>query len=162
MAGIDFQAILDSMSAGNMSNDPIRSIYEILPIYDNDQQHLLFQAFYFIEKYDLSDMRSMFESFDKVMAHNKNLGLLSSKVLQNLLSAYTQNEYLRGIKVSTLNNVAAVVPSLFLGNPVFFSGRRCTACRAGQGICPVGIGPIRGEGTRGPGRSQESILLLRS
>lgn len=45
MAGIDFQAILDSMSAGNVSNDPIRSIYEILPIYDNDQQHLLFQAF---------------------------------------------------------------------------------------------------------------------
>lgn len=53
-------------------------------------------------------MRSMFESFDKVMAHNKNLGLLSSKVLQNLLSAYTQNEYLRGIKVSTLNNVTDV------------------------------------------------------
>lgn len=108
MAGIDFQAILDSMSAGNVSSDPIRSIYEILPIYDNDQQHLLFQAFYFIEKYDLADMRSMFESFDKVMAHNKNLGLLSSKVLQNLLSAYTQNEYLRGIKVSTLNNVTDV------------------------------------------------------
>lgn len=108
MASIDFQAILDSMSAGNVSNDPIRSIYEILPIYDNVQQHLLFQAFYFIEKYDLADMRSMFESFDKVMAHNKNLGLLSSKVLQNLLSAYTQNEYLRGIKVSTLNNVTDV------------------------------------------------------
>lgn len=71
MAGIDFQAILDGMSAGNTSNDPIRSIYEILPIYDNVQQHLLFQAFYFIEKYDLADMRSMFESFDKVMAHNK-------------------------------------------------------------------------------------------
>lgn len=83
-------------------------IYEILPIYDNVQQHLLFQAFYFIEKYDLADMRAMFESFDKVMAHNKNLGLLSSKVLQNLLSAYTQNEYLRGIKVSTLNNVTDV------------------------------------------------------
>ena len=108
MAGIDFQAILDGMSAGNTSNDPIRSIYEILPIYDNVQQHLLFQAFYFIEKYDLADMRSMFESFDKVMAHNKNLGLLSSKVLQYLLSAYTQNEYLRGIKVSTLNNVTDV------------------------------------------------------
>lgn len=60
MAGIDFQAILDSMSAGNVSNDPIRSIYEILPIYDNDQQHLLFQAFYFIEKYDLADMRSIY------------------------------------------------------------------------------------------------------
>ncbi len=108
MAEINFQQILDSMSAGNASNDPIRSIYSILPKYDNVQQHLLFQAFYFIEKYDLSDMRAMFESFDKVMGDNKNLGLLSSKVLQNLLSAYTQNEYLRGIKVSTLNNVSDV------------------------------------------------------
>ncbi len=108
MAEINFQQILDSMSAGNVSNDPIRSIYDILPKYDNEQQHLLFQAFYFIEKYDLCDMRAMFESFDKVMGDNKNLGLLSSKVLQNLLSAYTQNEYLRGIKVSTLNNVSDV------------------------------------------------------
>jgi hypothetical protein len=50
----------------------------------------------------------MFETFGGVMAENKNLGLLSSKVLQNLLSAYTQNEYLRGIKVSTVNNVSDV------------------------------------------------------
>lgn len=103
---IDFQAVLDSMTAGNVSNDPIRSIYEILPQYDNVQQHLLFQAFYFIEKYDLSDMRAMFESFDKVMAHNKNLGLLSSKVLKDLLGAYTQNELVRGVKVNTMNNLS--------------------------------------------------------
>lgn len=108
MAVIDFQAALDSMTAGNVSNDPIRSIYEILPQYDNVQQHLLFQASYFIEKYDLCDMRDMFESFGKVMAHNKNLGLLSSKVLKDLLGAYTQNEYLRGIKISTMNNVSDV------------------------------------------------------
>ena len=108
MSDIDFQKILDGMSSGNMSNDPIRSIYEILPTYDDTQQHLLFQAFYFIEKYDLDDMRAMFSKFGDIMAQNKNLGLLSSKVLQNLLSAYTQNEYLRGIKVSTLNNVTDV------------------------------------------------------
>lgn len=111
MADLDFQQILDSMTAGNVSNDPIRSIYEILPIYDGMQQQMLFQALYFIEKYDLKDMRNMFESFEGIMAKNKNLGLLSSKVLQNLLSAYTQNEYLRGIKVSTLNNVTDVQQS---------------------------------------------------
>lgn len=108
MAVIDFQAALDSMTAGNVSNDPIRSIYEILPQYDNVQQHLLFQAFYFIEKYGLDDMRAMFETFGKVMARNKNLGLLSSKVLRDLLGAYTQNELVRGVKVSTMNNVSDV------------------------------------------------------
>lgn len=108
MADIDFEAILNGMSAGNSSSDPIRSIYEILPVYDSVQQLLLFQAFYFIEKYDLQDMRSMFENFSEVMSKNKNLGILSSKTLKDLLSAYTQNEYLRGIKVSTLNNVSDV------------------------------------------------------
>jgi hypothetical protein len=108
MADVDFQAVLDSMTAGNANSDPIRSIYDILPIYDGEQQKILFQAMYFIEKYDLQDMRAAFESNAKVMSKNKNLGLLSSKVLQNLLSAYTQNEYLRGIKVSTLNNVTDV------------------------------------------------------
>lgn len=111
MAEIDFQQILDSMSAGSVSSDPIRSIYDILPVYDGAQQQMLFQALYFVEKYDLKDMRGMFESFEGIMAKNKNLGLLSSKVLQNLLSAYTQNEYLRGIKVSTLNNVTDVQQS---------------------------------------------------
>ena len=111
MADIDFQSILDSMSAGSASQDPIRSIYSILPVYENVQQHLLFQAFYFINKYGLDDLRGMFEAFDEVMGKNKNLGLLSSKVLRDLLSAYTQNEYLRGIKVSTLNNVTDVQSS---------------------------------------------------
>lgn len=108
MADIDFQKILDGMSSGNMSNDPIRTIYNILPTFDDTQQQLLFQAFYYIEKYDLEDIRAMFTNFEGVMSKNKNLGLLSSKVLQNLLSAYTQNEYLRGIKVSTVNNVSDV------------------------------------------------------
>ena len=111
MAIIDFQAVLDAMPVGNVSNDPIRSIYGILPKYDNVQQHLLFQAFYFINKYGLDDLRGMFETFGEVMVKNKNLGLLSSKVLRDLLSAYTQNEYLRGIKVSTLNNVTDVQSS---------------------------------------------------
>jgi len=108
MADIDFEAVLNGMSAGNSSADPIRSIYEILPVYGSVQQHLLFQAFYFIEKYDLQDMRAMFDNFGVVMAKNKNLGILSSKTLKDLLAAYTQNEYLRGIKVSTLNNVSDV------------------------------------------------------
>lgn len=108
MADIDFEAVLNGMSAGNSSSDPIRTIYDVLPVYDQVQQLLLFQAYYFIEKYDLQDMRAMFENFGDVMAHNKNLGIFSSKTLKDLLAAYTQNEYLRGIKVSTLNNVSDV------------------------------------------------------
>ena len=72
------------------------------------QQHLLFQAFYFIEKYDLADMRAMFDRFGVIMAENKNLGLMSSQNLRNLLAAYTQNELVRGIKVNANNDVTNV------------------------------------------------------
>lgn len=108
MAEIDFQKILDNMSAGGSTNDPIKSIYDILPTFDSVQQHLLFQAFYFIEKYDLADMRAMFDRFTKVMSSNKNLGLMSSQNLRSLLSAYTQNELVRGIKVQAVNDVSNV------------------------------------------------------
>lgn len=100
MADIDFQAILDGMAAGSSGSDPIKSIYDILPTYDQTQQLILFQATYYIEKYDLQDMRAIFDLCGKLMGQNKNLGLLSTKNLKDLLAAYTQNEYLRGIKVS--------------------------------------------------------------
>ncbi len=108
MAEIDFQKMLDSMSVGSMNNDPIKSIYGIIPCFDSVQQHLLFQAYYFINKYDLSDMRGMFEDFTQVMEKNKNLSFLGTQNLKNLLSAYTQNEYLRGIKVNTVNDVSNI------------------------------------------------------
>ena len=105
---IDFQKILDGMSVGGSQGDPIKSIYGILPTFDSIQQHLLFQAFYFIEKYDLEDMRAMFEDFTHVMENNKNLGLMSSQNLKSLLSAYTQNELVRGIKVQAVNDVSSI------------------------------------------------------
>ena len=108
MSEIDFQVMLDKMSSGGIGSDPIKSIYDILPTFDPVQQLLLFQAFYFIEKYNLEDMRAMFEKFTKVMASNKNLGLMSSQNLKSLLSAYTQNELVRGIKVQAVNDVSNV------------------------------------------------------
>ena len=99
MSDIDFQAMLDGMSVGVGGSDPIRSIYSIIPTYDNIQQHLLFQAFYFIEKYDLVDMREMFTNFEDVMQHNKNMSFWGTQNLKNMLAAYTKNEYLRGLFV---------------------------------------------------------------
>jgi len=105
---IDFQKILDGMAVGGNQGDPIKSIYGILPTFDPVQQHLLFQAFYFIEKYNLEDMRAMFSEFTQVMENNKNLGLISSQNLKGLLSAYTQNELVRGIKVQAVNDVSNI------------------------------------------------------
>ena len=53
-------------------------------------------------------MRAMFSEFTQVMENNKNLGLISSQNLKGLLSAYTQNELVRGIKVQAVNDVSNI------------------------------------------------------
>lgn len=104
MADIDFQAMLADMGAPADAGDPIKTIYGIIPTLDHVQQHLLFQATYFIDKYDLEDVRSIFDRFLIVMKENKPLSFMGSKNLQNLLSAYTQNELVRGVKIQNNNN----------------------------------------------------------
>ena len=103
---IDFQAMLDNMNVGQTGNDPIKSIYGIIPCFDSVQQHLLFQAYYFINKYGLEDMKAMFEQFTEVMKSNKNLSFMGSQNLKNLLAAYTQSELVRGVQVKTSNDVS--------------------------------------------------------
>jgi hypothetical protein len=104
MADIDFQAMLAEMGAPAEQGNPIKTIYEIIPTLDHVQQHLLFQATYFIDKYDLQDVRSVFDRFLVIMRENKPLTFMGSKNLQNLLSAYTQNELVRGVKIQNNNN----------------------------------------------------------
>lgn len=105
MFDIDFDNILGSMSIPSQDSDPIKSIYGIIPSMDSVQMHLKFQLMYFIKKYDLKEWESVFEEIDRQLLNNKNISFMSSQNLRALLSAYTQNELVRGIKVQTMNNV---------------------------------------------------------
>lgn len=104
MAEIDFQSILDGMSVDTAPSDPIQSIYKIMPVFDSVQMEILFQVYYFIEKWGLSDLDGMFKQFAERMANNKSLSFMSSKTLKDLLGAYTQNEMIRGISVRASSN----------------------------------------------------------
>ena len=100
---VDFQSLMSGFSAPVDTGDPIKSIYGIIPYMDSTQMHLKFQLMYFIEKYDLKEWRIVFEDIDKQLQNNKNINFFGSQNLKALLSAYTQNELVRGIKVNTLN-----------------------------------------------------------
>ena len=100
---VDFQSLMSGFSAPVDTGDPIKSIYGIIPYMDSTQMHLKFQLMYFIEKYDLGEWRKVFEDIDLQLQNNKNINFFSSQNLKALLSAYTQNELVRGIKVNTLN-----------------------------------------------------------
>ena len=100
---IDFDSLFSGMAAQGVSN-PIKAIHDILPTYDNVQMQLRFQAQYYIDKYELDDARGVFREIDKMMGQNKNLTLLGNKTLEALLSAYSQSELVRGIKVQAINS----------------------------------------------------------
>ena len=99
MAEIDFQDILDTMTVSDKPADPIQSIYKIIPQFDSCQMSIMFQVNYFIEKWELDDLRGMFKNIAELMKDNKSLGFMSSKTLKDLLAAYTQNELVRGVSV---------------------------------------------------------------
>lgn len=101
---IDFQQALDDFSLGGSNSDPISAIYDIIPTYSMYQQKLLFVTKYFVAKYDLDDIAALINEMQKLYCKNKNLGMLQTRSLQNLLASYTQNEMIRGIKVNAYNN----------------------------------------------------------
>ena len=64
---------------------------------------LKFQLMYFIKKYQLAEWEAVFAEIDKQLKCNKSLSFMSSQSLKSLLSAYTQNELVRGVKVQSIN-----------------------------------------------------------
>lgn len=101
---IDFQAALDEFSGSGNNSDPISAIYDIIPTFTLQQQKLIFVVRYFIAKYDLDDVDALLNEMIKTYNKNKNINMLQQRSLSMLLSAYTQNEMIRGIKVNAYNN----------------------------------------------------------
>nr|WP_295683694.1 hypothetical protein [uncultured Lachnoclostridium sp.] len=102
---LDFQAALENFSNQvTGGNDPISSIYNIIPTYSARQQKLLFLINYFIAKWELDDIEILLREVKKIASNNKNLGMIQQQSLKSLLAAYTQNELVRGIKVQAIQN----------------------------------------------------------
>lgn len=49
----------------------------------------------------MQDLKELVEDYLKNVSKNKNLNFLSSMNVKNLLKAYTQEELIKGIKIST-------------------------------------------------------------
>lgn len=100
MQELDLSKMFDSMSTSvNGGDNPIQAIYDIIPTYDPEQQRMLFTLQFFVDKWELTHVNSMIFNFTNLMKENKNLGFFGSKTLQNLLSAYTQSDLIRGINL---------------------------------------------------------------
>ena len=104
MQELDLSKMFDSMSTSVSGGDnPIQAIYDIIPTYDPEQQKMLFMLQFFIDKWELEHVGQMIANFTQLMKDNKNLSFFGSKNLQNMLSAYTQTDLIRGINLRGKN-----------------------------------------------------------
>lgn len=89
----------------NDGRSVITEIHTIIPTLSPEQQQVLSSLIFFCQKYDLSELKSFIDNYGKMASKNKNLNFVRSFNFKNLLKAYSMEEYMRGIKVSTQNNI---------------------------------------------------------
>jgi hypothetical protein len=103
---IDFEQEFSKFVSGGDSS-AIKDIYAIIPAMSNTQIKIINTLNYYIKKYDLMDLKEVLEDYLRSIVKNKNLNLMSSMNVKNLLKAYTQEELIKGIKVNTQPNKEA-------------------------------------------------------
>jgi hypothetical protein len=99
MAKIDFDLEFEHFMAGG-EGSAIKDIYSIIPSLSQSQMKVIHALMFYIERYKLDDLRVFLERFLRDIVQNKNLGLLSSMNMKNLLKAYTQEELIKGVKAN--------------------------------------------------------------
>lgn len=100
---IDFDAEFEKFM-GTGQGSAIKDIYEIIPALSQEQQEIVDCVKFYAKKYDQADLEEFMESYVRNMRQNKNLSFLSSMNMKSLFKAYTMEELVKGIKVSSMNN----------------------------------------------------------
>lgn len=95
---IDFDREFESFVMGN-EGSVITDIYKILPSLDQEQIQIIQQLYFYIERYNLTDLEVFVTRYVRDMARNKNLGLFKTAQVKQLLKSYTMEEMLKGVKI---------------------------------------------------------------
>jgi len=105
---LDFDKEFESFIAGGQTSSAIKEIHQIIPCMTKEQMKLYSMLRYYAAKWQLDDLINYLDTYKEMMQTNKNLGMLSSFNMKNLLKAYTQDELIRGIKVQNTMNSGEV------------------------------------------------------
>lgn len=85
---------------GTNGKSVITEIHGIIPTLSQEQQQIIGTMYYYIKKYDLTELDEFLKSYMNLSKSNKNLNFVRSFNVKNLLKAYTMEEYLKGIRIS--------------------------------------------------------------
>lgn len=79
----------------------IKDVYRVLPSMSQVQMQILHTLKFYANRYGLADIDGFIELYLRDASNNKNLNMLGSMNLKSLLKAYTMDEFLHGINVSS-------------------------------------------------------------
>ena len=100
---LDFDRDFESFVTGE-NGSAITDIHRIIPSMSQEQMQTYNSLVYYARKWGLEDLKEYLDAYKEMTGVNKNLGMLSSFNMKNLLKAYTQDELIRGIKVNSTMN----------------------------------------------------------
>lgn len=100
---IDFEKEFSGF-VGSGEGSAIKDIYSIIPSMSQEQLKIVSCLDYYIKKYDLQDLKEILEQYLSQLKINKNLSFVKSMNVKALLKAYTQEELIKGINVSSTSS----------------------------------------------------------
>jgi hypothetical protein len=98
---IDFDKAFDEYTSSGSSSSVVNAIHEIIPSLDDKQQQILLVLNYYVKKYDLPELNEFIENFKEMMRKNKNLNFLRSMNFKSILKAWSLEEQVKGIRISS-------------------------------------------------------------
>lgn len=97
---LDFEKEFSEFTDNGSSVSSIREIYSLIPTLTQDQVEIYMQLTYFINEYQLHELKQVLNEYMLVQAKNKNLSFTKNTTLKNLMKAYSLEEQMRGIKIN--------------------------------------------------------------
>ena len=100
---LDFEKEFSNFTGGS-NGSSIKEIYTLIPSLSQEQIEIIMQLKYLINEYELDILQNMIIEYITIQKQNKNLSFLKNTTLKNLMRAYTQEEFIRGVKIQRMNN----------------------------------------------------------
>lgn len=98
---IDFDKEFSMFVGGSGDSSVVNAIYNVIPTLSLTQQQIVLALMYYAEKYDVEELRIFVKNYLKLVSDNKNLNFLRSMNFKALLKAWSLEEQVKGIRVTS-------------------------------------------------------------
>lgn len=98
---VDFDKEFSLFVGSSGDSSVVSAIYNVIPSLSLNQQQIVLALMYYAEKYDVEELRIFIKSYFKLVSENKDLNFLRSMNFKALLKAWSLEEQVKGIRVTS-------------------------------------------------------------